>query len=102
MFTLLAAGFTCSIYHVKGFSIQFVFLVGVRNAHDPFHDACRFPLARSRKLTPHGKQNTTFEGALSLPKQPSRMNISTEVALSVNYLNYRPNEIVFVKGGRGK
>ena len=36
---------------------------------------------------------------MSLPKQPSRMNISTEVALSVNYLNYRPNEIVFVKGG---
>ena len=102
VFTLLAAGFTCSIYHVKGFSIQFVFLVGVRNAHDPFHDACRFPLARSRKLTPHGKQNTTFEGALSLPKQPSRMNVSTEVALSVNYLNYRPNEIVFVKGGGGK
>ena len=29
------------------------------------------------------------------------MNISNEVALSVNYLNYRPNEIVFVKGGGG-
>ena len=51
---------------------------------------------------PHGKQNTAFEGVLSLPKQPSRMNISTKVALSVNYLNYRPNEIVFVRGGWGE
>ena len=30
------------------------------------------------------------------------MNISTEVALSVNYLNYRPNEMVFDKGGMGE
>ena len=30
------------------------------------------------------------------------MNISTEVTLSVNYLNYRPNEIVFVKEGGGE
>ena len=61
VFTLLAAWFTCFIYHVKGFSIQFVFLVGVRNAHDLFHDACRFPLARESSRLMESKTRLSRE-----------------------------------------